>query len=53
MGPRFYDWQLEQDPDESWEECRQHAVLIEQIVPSQTTAKESAEEEDPQQNLAY
>ena len=33
LGPRFYDWQLEQDVDESWEECRRHAELINQIVP--------------------
>lgn len=26
-GSRFYDWQLAQDPDESWEECRRHAEL--------------------------
>ncbi len=33
LGPRFYDWQLEQDLVESWEECRRHAELIRQIVP--------------------
>ena len=33
LGPRFYDWQLEQDVDESWEECRCHAELINRIVP--------------------
>ncbi len=25
LGPRFYDWQLTQSPDESWRECRLHA----------------------------
>ena len=25
LGPRFYDWQLEQDPEESWRECHLHA----------------------------
>lgn len=25
LGPRFYDWQLSQSPDESWRECRLHA----------------------------
>jgi hypothetical protein len=25
FGPRFYDWQLEQDPEESWRECHLHA----------------------------
>jgi len=25
FGPRFYDWQLAQSPEESWRECRLHA----------------------------
>lgn len=25
LGPRFYDWQLSQDPAESWRECELHA----------------------------
>lgn len=25
FGPRFYDWQLAQSPDESWRECHLHA----------------------------
>ena len=25
FGPRFYDWQLEQTPEESWRECHLHA----------------------------
>jgi len=25
LGPRFYDWQLAQDPEESWRECHLHA----------------------------
>ena len=25
FGPRFYDWQLAQSPEESWEECHLHA----------------------------
>ena len=25
FGPRFYDWQLEQAPEESWQECHLHA----------------------------
>lgn len=24
FGPRFYDWQLEQSPEESWQECHLH-----------------------------
>jgi len=25
LGPRFYDWQLTQNPEESWRECHLHA----------------------------
>ena len=25
LGPRFYDWQLAQSPEESWRECHIHA----------------------------
>lgn len=25
LGPRFYDWQLAQSPEDSWRECRLHA----------------------------
>jgi len=25
LGPRFYDWQLAQNPEESWRECHLHA----------------------------
>ena len=25
LGPRFYDWQLDQDAEESWRECHLHA----------------------------
>jgi len=25
LGPRFYDWQLAQSPEESWKECHLHA----------------------------
>lgn len=28
LGPRFYPWQLEQSPEESWEECHIHARNI-------------------------
>lgn len=31
LGPRFYDWQLTQSAEESWEECRQHAEKIRKI----------------------
>ena len=25
LGPRFFDWQLAQTPEESWRECETHA----------------------------
>ena len=33
LGPRFYDWQLEQTIDESWRECRLHAEVLAIINP--------------------
>lgn len=44
LGPRFYDWQLNEDVDRSWEECAAHAELIRQIVPEPEAADEVAEE---------
>ena len=51
FGPRFYDWQLAQSPEESWRECRLHArnllraegfaALIDELegrTPAQATA---------------
>ena len=28
LGPRFYDWQLAQDAEESWRECQNHGVSV-------------------------
>lgn len=33
LGPRFYDWQLNEDVERSWQECAAHAELIHRIVP--------------------
>jgi len=33
LGPRFYDWQLNEDVERSWRECTAHAELIRHIVP--------------------
>lgn len=49
LGPRFYDWQLEQDVDESWEECRRHAELIRRIVPPPDDEPEAGVAEPPEQ----
>jgi hypothetical protein len=32
LGPRFYDWQLNEDVERSWQECAAHAELIRRIV---------------------
>ena len=46
LGPRFYDWQLQQDPEESWEECQRHAELLEQIVPTTQAEPEPSPEDE-------
>lgn len=33
LGPRFYDWQLNEEVERSWQECAAHAELIHRIVP--------------------
>lgn len=33
LGPRFYEWQLNEDVERSWQECAAHAALIRRIVP--------------------
>jgi hypothetical protein len=42
LGERFLPWQLEQGVEESWEECRQHAELIEKILGVNRTAAPEA-----------
>jgi hypothetical protein len=34
LGERFLPWQLNEDVEASWEECRRHAELIERILAS-------------------
>jgi hypothetical protein len=38
LGPRFYDWQLDQSVDESWDECERHAEMLARILPSKQEA---------------
>jgi hypothetical protein len=45
LGPRFYDWQLEQGLAESWEECERHAEILDRILPTQKEASEPASED--------
>jgi len=33
LGPRFFDWQLNEDVERSWQECAAHAELIRRILP--------------------
>jgi hypothetical protein len=44
LGPRFYDWQLEQGVEESWEECERHAEILDRLLPTEQDASEPASE---------
>lgn len=33
LGPRFHEWQLNEDMERSWQECAAHAALIGRIAP--------------------
>lgn len=44
LGPRFYDWQLEENVERSREESAAHAELIRQIVPEPESVDEVADE---------
>jgi hypothetical protein len=33
LGPRFYEWQLKQSVQESWEECERHAEILAKLLP--------------------
>jgi hypothetical protein len=36
LGPRFAEWQLDEDVTRSWEECAAHAELVDRIAPRLT-----------------
>jgi hypothetical protein len=42
LGPRFFDWQLDEDVERSWQECAAHAELIRRIVPLQNADGEDS-----------
>ncbi len=42
LGPRFLDWQRDEDIARSWEECAAHAELIRRIVPLQDPTDEAS-----------
>jgi hypothetical protein len=47
LGPRFYDWQLTQSPEESWQECHLHARNILGEQGYQQLLKEIAAKQEP------
>lgn len=47
LGPRFYDWQLNEDVVRSWQECTAHAELIRRIVPPPEPEQDSGVAEEP------
>jgi hypothetical protein len=48
LGPRFLPWQLEMTAEESWEECRRYAALIDRINPGANNAPgEATPDPDP------
>lgn len=51
LGPRFYDWQLNEDVERSWQECAAHAELIRRIVPLPEPAESVGE--TPATNKTY
>ncbi len=57
FGDRFYDWQLAQPAEESWEECARHAELIARImapadlVEPEAPLNETGAAEEPAVNL--
>ena len=47
LGPRFYDWQLNQDVERSWQECEAHAALIRQIRQEPETPESAGKVAEP------
>jgi hypothetical protein len=47
LGPRFLDWQLNEDVERSWQECAAHAALIRRIAPLPDSTAVDAEGSDP------
>ena len=52
FGPRFYDWQLEQSPEDSWQECHLHARNLLGPTAYQTLLDELAGKSPPAVNTA-
>jgi hypothetical protein len=47
LGPRFLDWQLNENVERSWHECAAHAALIRRIVPLPDATASDAEGGEP------
>jgi hypothetical protein len=47
LGPRFYEWQLKQGVDESWEDCERHAEILDRILPSTEGTSDRTENDPP------
>ncbi len=47
LGPRFFDWQVNEDVERSWAECAAHAALIRRIVPLPGGAQVETDATDP------
>lgn len=47
LGPRFCDWQLNEDVERSWHECVAHAELIRRIVPLPELEQDSGFAKEP------
>ncbi len=46
MGPRFYDWQLAQTPEESWAECEMHARKLMEGMPTTPSVNVAGKKKD-------
>lgn len=47
LGPRFYDWQLNENVERSWQECVAHAELIRRVVPLPESEETNGVGEEP------
>lgn len=45
LGPRYYEWQLQQSVAESWDECARHAEILDRILRASPDAAESTSDD--------
>jgi hypothetical protein len=63
FGPRFYDWQLAQSPEESWKECHLHArnllgeagyqALVDELAGKAPAKDEKREHANPPKGMLF